>query len=72
MVRYVKENFFQRYRTFESLDHLNGFCFLEVWLWEEADRRLHGTVREIVADRIGLDDTVRTSPGRTALPRHTV
>jgi transposase len=53
VVRYVKENFFQRYRTFESLDHLNGL--LEVWLREEADRRLHGTVREIVADRFSRE-----------------
>ena len=49
MVRYVKENFFQRYRTFEDLAHLNAL--LEGWLREEADRRVHGTVKEIVRER---------------------
>ncbi len=49
MVGYVKANFFVRYPSFESLDHLNRLA--ERWLLEEADRRLHGTVREIVADR---------------------
>ena len=49
MVRYVKENFFQRYRTFEDLAHLNAL--LEGWLREEADMRVHGTVKEIVRER---------------------
>lgn len=49
MVRYVKENFFQRYRTFENLAHLNAL--LEGWLREEADTRVHGTVKEIVGER---------------------
>jgi transposase len=47
MVRYIKENFFARYREFESLAHLNQLA--EQWLREEADQRLHGTVKEVVA-----------------------
>jgi transposase len=49
MVRYIKENFFARYRVFESWAHLNQLA--EAWLREEADRRLQGTVKEIVAER---------------------
>ena len=49
MVRYVKENFFQQYREFESLAHLNQQ--LEQWLQETADQRIHGTVRENVSVR---------------------
>jgi len=49
MVRYVKENFFQRYRAFESLDHLNRQ--LERWLVEVADERVHGTHKAIVRER---------------------
>lgn len=53
MVRYIKENFFVRYREFESLAHLNQLA--EQWLREEADQRLHGTVKEIVAERFALE-----------------
>lgn len=49
MVGYVKNNFFQRYRRFESFAHMNALA--EKWLAEEADLRLHGTVKEIVAER---------------------
>jgi transposase len=49
MVRYIKENFFARYRVFESWAHLNQLA--EAWLREEADQRLQGTVKEIVAKR---------------------
>ena len=49
MVRYVKENFFQRYRRFESLEHLNQQ--LDDWLIKVADERIHNTVKEKVADR---------------------
>ncbi|RMH36312.1 MAG: IS21 family transposase [Gammaproteobacteria bacterium] len=49
MVRYVKENFFQRYRSFESLAHLNQQ--LEQWLAEVADERIHGTLKARVHDR---------------------
>lgn len=49
MVRYTKENFFQRYRQFESLTHLNQQ--LEQWLNEVADQRIHGTVQERVIER---------------------
>ena len=49
VVGYVKQHFFQRYRSFESFAHLNQL--LEAWLLEEADRRLHGTVKEVVAVR---------------------
>ncbi len=49
MVGYIKQHFFVRYRAFESWAHLNQQA--ETWLREEADRRLHGTVKEVVAER---------------------
>jgi transposase len=49
MVGYVKQNFFVRYRAFESWEHLNQLA--EQWLREEADLRLQGTVKEVVAER---------------------
>lgn len=49
MVGYVKQNFFVRYRSFESWVHLNQLA--EQWLREEADLRVQGTVREVVAER---------------------
>ena len=49
MVRYLKEHFFVRYRSFASLEHLNQQ--LEAWLRAEADPRVHGTLHEVVADR---------------------
>jgi hypothetical protein len=49
MVGYIKGNFFVRYRSFESWAHLNQMA--EKWLAEEADPRLHGTVKEIVLER---------------------
>jgi len=49
MVRYIKENFFQRYRRFESLSHLNQQ--LEQWLHDIADQRIQDTVQEQVAER---------------------
>lgn len=53
MVRYIKENFFVRYREFESFAHLNQLA--EQWLREEADQRRHGTVKEIVAERFARE-----------------
>jgi transposase len=49
MVGYIKQNFFVRYRSFESWAHLNQLA--EKWLKEEADPRLQGTVKEVVAER---------------------
>lgn len=49
MVGYVKHHFFVRYRAFESWAHLNQLA--EQWLREEADPRVHGTVKEVVAER---------------------
>lgn len=49
MVGYVKHHFFVRYREFESWAHLNQLA--EQWLREEADPRVHGTVKEVVAER---------------------
>jgi transposase len=49
MVGYVKGNFFVRYRSFESWAQLNQL--MEQWLREEADQRLQGTLKEIVAER---------------------
>lgn len=53
MVGYVKHHFFVRYRAFESLAHLNQLA--EQWLAEEADRRVHGTVKEVVAERFARE-----------------
>jgi hypothetical protein len=61
MVGYIKGNFFVRYRHFESWVHLNQLA--EKWLMEEADRRLHGTVREVVMERFE-----REKPSLRALP----
>lgn len=49
MVGYVKHHFFVRYRGFESFSHLNQLA--EQWLREEADPRVHGTVKEVVTER---------------------
>lgn len=49
MVGYIKGNFFVRYRNFEGWAHLNQLA--EHWLVEEADQRLQGTVKEVVAER---------------------
>jgi len=49
MVGYTKQNFFVRYRSFDSWAHLNQQG--EKWLAEEADPRVHGTVKEVVAER---------------------
>jgi transposase len=62
MVGYIKGNFFVRYRSFESWAHLNQLA--EAWLREEADQRLHGTVREVVAERFK-----REQPALKSLPK---
>jgi len=49
MVGYIKQHFFVRYRSFENWAHLNQQA--EQWLAEEADLRVHGTVKEVVAER---------------------
>lgn len=49
MVHYVKHHFFVRYRQFDSLAQVNAR--LRDWLAGEADRRVHGTVKEVVAER---------------------
>ena len=61
MVGYVKGNFFVRYRRFDGLDHMNALA--EQWLREEADQRLHGTVKEVVAQRF-----IREVPALGPLP----
>lgn len=53
MVGYLKQHFFVRYRAFESWAHLNQLA--EVWLAEEADQRVHGTVKEVVAERFARE-----------------
>ena len=62
MVGYIKHNFFVRYRSFESWAHLNQLA--EQWLAEEADQRVHGTVKEVVAERFA-----REKPRLSALPQ---
>jgi len=53
MVGYVQHNFFVRYRSFESWAHLNQLA--ERWLAEEADPRVHGTVKEVVEARFARE-----------------
>jgi transposase len=53
MVGYIKHNFFERYRSFENLAHMNQLA--EKWLKEEADPRVHGTVKEVVAERFARE-----------------
>lgn len=53
MVGYIKHHFFVRYRAFESLSHMNERALL--WLAEEADVRMHGTVKEIVKERFARE-----------------
>ena len=61
MVRYIKENFFVRYQSFDSLAHLNQLA--EQWLLTEADLRVHGTMKEVVAERF-----LREAPALLPLP----
>lgn len=62
MVGYVKNHFFVRYRSFESFAHLNQLA--EQWLREEADPRVHGTVKEVVAERFEREAPhLRVLPG---------
>ena len=61
MVGYIKHNFFQRYRRFDSFEHMNQLC--EKWLTEEADPRVHGTLKEIVRERFE-----REAPHLSCLP----
>ena len=53
MVCYVQQNFFQRYRSFESYGHMNNLALK--WLREEADPRVHGTVKEVVSERFARE-----------------
>lgn len=62
MVGYIKHNFFQLYKSFESFEHMNQLG--EKWLAEEADPRLHGTVKEVVAERFK-----REAPSLKPLPQ---
>jgi transposase len=59
MVGYIKHHFFVRYRSFESWAHLNQLA--EQWLAEEADRRVQGTVKEVVAERFSREYPVLKS-----------
>lgn len=60
MVGYVKDHFFQRYRSFESLAHLNQQ--LLAWLGEEADRRVQRTHGEVVIARFERDEAPALAP----------
>ncbi len=62
MVSYIKHNFFVRYPAFENYPHLNQQA--EQWLRQEADRRVHGTVKEVVIERFA-----REQPVLAALPK---
>lgn len=53
MVGYVKGNFFTRYRQFESMAHLNQLG--EQWLRTEADARVQGTLKQVVAERFSQE-----------------
>ncbi len=61
MVGYIKHNFFVRYRQFESFTHMNQLA--HTWLTDEADTRLHGTVKEVVRERF-----LREAPALGPLP----
>jgi transposase len=61
MVGYIKHNFFERHRSFESFAHMNQLA--EQWLREEADPRVHGTVKEVVTERFE-----REAPALGSLP----
>ena len=61
MVGYVKHHFFVRYASFESFAHLNQLAC--AWLAQEADPRMHGTVKEVVAERF-----IREAPCLEKLP----
>jgi len=61
MVGYIKGNFFVRYRRFDGFEHMN--LLAEQWLKEEADQRIHGTVKEVVVQRF-----LREAPTLGALP----
>jgi hypothetical protein len=56
MVGYIKQHFFVRYRVFDSLAQMNQLA--EHWLREEADKRLHGTVNEVVEERFAREQLV--------------
>jgi transposase len=62
MVGYIKNHFFVRYREFESFAHMNELALQ--WLEQEADQRLHGTVKEVVIERFA-----REAPHLGPLPR---
>jgi len=49
MVEYIKNNFFVRQREFDSFEHMKQLALK--WLEEEADGRVHGTVKEVVRER---------------------
>ncbi|MCL4310285.1 MAG: IS21 family transposase [Actinobacteria bacterium] len=61
MVGYIKQNFFQRYRSFASIEEANNLA--AAWLAQVADKRRHGTVKEIVSERFD-----RERPHLAALP----
>jgi transposase len=56
MVGYIKQHFFVRYRVFDSLAQMNQLA--EHWLREETDKRLHGTVNEVVEERFAREQPV--------------
>ncbi len=63
MVGYIKHHFFVRYREFDSWAHLNQMA--EQWLREEADQRVHGTVKEVVAERFAREQgALKALPAR--------
>lgn len=61
IVGYIKHHFFVRYRSFESWEHLNRTA--ERWLREEADRRYHRAIQEVVLERFA-----REAPHLQSLP----
>ena len=53
MVKYLKENFFVRYRKFDSFTHVNQL--LEQWIADVADRGDLRQFRETPAERLSLE-----------------
>jgi len=61
MVGYIKGNFFVRYRRFDGFEHMN--LLAQQWLKEEADQRVHGTFKDVVAERF-----LREAPALGSMP----
>ncbi|SJE16335.1 IS21 ORF1 [Shigella sonnei] len=67
MVKYLKENFFVRYRRFDSFTHVNQQ--LEQWIADVADKRELRQFKETPEQRFGNAVTITTNLD-IAVPGH--